>query len=450
MSTPHPKLKWSDAEKQAVERAFLTTTNAKDFFASFRAAVPDAPPRSTKAYLTHLCRAYADKSSRHTPVYLDLNRLNAEEIAAEGTPKTAPKPSSQTAPLGHGKEWLDEIDPAPAPPTTPPRPAPAPNFVKPAVKPDPNARVPRHIPVPPESKTSFTPQETATALGVPFPVVTRAVNHNQLPHRQTVMNGPVIDRREFDVLHAVLSEGYGFDHACLLATASGAFFAPIVPAESLYAPEPVVDGLFDEVKSEPEPSNEKPLYPRGPELSLRDSLNDPNPDAKETFTIEEAANVLGMDKPDRLFATISDGVFPAVADHGKWYILRSDLKRVEALRAVGLSVGEALLRAGNSIAEGAPDVPVETSWTDHLAPLIPVEVGEVAHPTPVKTFARPAPATETGDERRWALEALGEGVFTVEQALKIAGVTDNPRNVWTLGLLGRGEITLAQAAKLLK
>ena len=448
MSTPYPKLKWSDAEKQAVERAFLTTTNAKDFFASFRAAVPDAPPRSTKAYLTHLCRTYADKASRNTPVYLDLNRLNAKEVSLAGA--LGDESTPHTAPLGHGKEWLDEIDPAPAPPTAPPRPAPSPNFVKPGVKPDPNARVPRHIPVPPESKTSFTPQETATALGVPFPVVTRAVNHNQLPHRQTVMNGPVIERREFDVLHAALSEGHGFDHACILASASGAFFAPLVPAEALYAPDPPVDGLFDEVKAEPESSNEKPLYPRGPELSLRDSLNDPNPDAKWYFTIEEAANVLGMDKPDRLFATISDGVFPAVADHGKWYILRSDLKRVEALRAVGLSVGEALLRAGNSIAEGAPDVPVETSWTDHLAPLIPVEVGEVAHRTPVKTAARPAPATGTGDERRWALEALGEGIFTVEQALKIAGVTDNPRNVWTLGLLGKGEITLAQAAKLLK
>jgi hypothetical protein len=54
------------------------------------------------------------------------------------------------------------------------------------------------------------------------------------------------------------------------------------------------------------------------------------------------------------------------------------------------------------------------------------------------------------DERQWALEALGEGVFTVEQALKIAGVTDTPRNRWALGLLGRGEITLAQAAKLLR
>jgi hypothetical protein len=57
---------------------------------------------------------------------------------------------------------------------------------------------------------------------------------------------------------------------------------------------------------------------------------------------------------------------------------------------------------------------------------------------------------DVSDERQWALEALGEGVFTVEQALKIAGVTDTPRNRWALGLLGRGEITLAQAAKLLR
>jgi hypothetical protein len=62
----------------------------------------------------------------------------------------------------------------------------------------------------------------------------------------------------------------------------------------------------------------------------------------------------------------------------------------------------------------------------------------------------PAPATETGDERVWTLEAVRDGVFTVEQARDILGLKDAARTNWALGLLAAGKVTLDQAAKLLR
>jgi hypothetical protein len=633
---PTPKVsrsKWSDAESDALGKAFHATTTADEFFLHLRAQVPSAPQRTVKAYLSRLCMLYPDKSARMRPVYVDLCRANvieeaafraAEEAAKGKAPASgsdaSPPPTVETPPVTvpspTASSWVDEIDPTPAPPTTPPRPAPAPNFVKPAVKPDPNARVPRHIPVPPASRGTFSPGEVTALLGLPASSVEKAVSSHKLPVRTVYDPGDrgqsdVITRPVFDVLHAALCEGHSFEHACLLACEKHPAPTPIVSAEHLYAP--VV-----EAPVEPDPNKVREGYIPNPFLKgpfpivknrEAPALDDPNPDAMDAFTVEEAAAALGLTDKGILLTAINRDGFPAVKIDGKWRITRADLKRVRAMMESGFTTKEALKRGG----AGAPPltVPSETSWTDHVAPLTTEEKGEADgtpdvmdrdpvwetvsledlaselhlhvasvyqdvsdHPLVQKhghglgvtrqafdlieekwrkcrdlkeafDFAAeklgalppPPPTTEDGeagdarlpsdmvsledvaahlhiyahdvytvmddypmlvkigvgeayisraafnliqekwrscrslreacdyaveklgltpakadvsDERQWALEALGEGVFTVEQALKIAGVTDIPRNRWALGLLGRGEINLAQAAKLLR
>lgn len=511
MSEFRPKSKWSDAEKQAVERAFQNTATAEEFFSSIRAEVPSAPDRSIKAYLTHLCRTHRDQASRRTPVYLDLSRANAEEVARESD-AAALSPTT-------GKSWLDEIDTAPAPPVVPPRPAPAPNFVKP----DPKATVPRHYRVPNFAQTVFRARDVAETFSVLEPVVTGAMSAGYLPSH----DGEV--RREvFMALHEAMSDGLTFDAACEAVRHKFAEI-PIVSAEHLYAPEAPPAAAV--TGAEPDPNKVREGYIPNPFLKgpfpikkgrEAPTLDDPNSDAMDAFTVEEAAAALGLSDTGILLTAINRDGFPAVKIDGKYLLTRADLKRVRALRESGFTTEEALKRAGAPVPPIT--VPSETSWTDHVAPLTPDEKGETDgtpdvvdrdpvwetisledlaselhihvasvyqgvsdHPlvrkhgddlgVPRQAFGLiekkwrkcrslskafdfaaeklgvlppPPPTTETGDERQWALEALAEGVFTVEQALKIAGVTDTPRNRWPLGLLGRGEITLAQAAKLLR
>lgn len=520
-----PKLKWSDAEKLAVEHAFQTTKTAEEFFASFRAAVPNAPDRSVKAYLTHLCRQHPDPSSRKTPVYFDLTRANAEEIARTTLSSPPSVPSGDVS-------YLDEIDVTPSPPVVPPRPAPSVNFVKPPVEKPPVEKpvvsLPRHYRVPPFALTAFRAIDISDTFAVPGAEVQDALRTGVLPSH----DGEV--RREvFMSLHEAMSDGLDFNAACGAVREK---FAPKpeVPAESLYVPENV----------ETDPNKVREGYvpnPKGPSPVEREdevaSLDDPNPDALAAFTVEGAARELGLtDATVLLTAILRDG-FPAVKIDGKWSLTRADLKRTRALRDGGLPVEEALKRAG-APAVDSPTVPNEESWTDHLAPLTLEEAAEVARLTPeggVSDARLPAPPEEIPsiyvslkdvagdlhiyahdvyrilgdypmlvkrvneweafitreafrlieekwrkgrdfreacsyaaeklgllppppaevcaaerDERQWALEALGEGVFTVEQALKIVGVTDTPRNRWALTLFGRGDITLTQAARLLK
>jgi excisionase family DNA binding protein len=471
MSESRPKLKWSDAEKQAVEKAYQTARTADEFFASLRADVPNAPNRSVKAYLTHLCRTHTDTDSRRTPVYLDLSRASAEEVARDAAGAAVTPPAA-----AEGKSWLDELDPTPVPPSQPPKPAPAPNFVKPAAKPDPNARVPRHIPTPPASKTMFTPQEAATALGVPLSVVKHAMSNNRIPHVETMMNGPFITRSVFDVLHSAQSEGHSFEHACILAMEKLPAPTPIVPAEKLYAHS------VEEAPVEPDPNKVREGYIPNPFLKgpfpiekkqEAPTLNDPNPDAKEAFTVEEAAKALGLSSADTVLTAIHRDGFPAVKIDGKWCLTRADLKRVLALRDSGFSVKEAFKRAGAPPVGEPTPTPDDTSWTAHLAPLTPEEEGlaaalpDVGDRDPVweavsledlanELGVLPPPPAEIhvpamgGDERVWTLEAIRDGVFTVEQARDILGLKDAARTNWALGLLAAGKVTLDQAAKLLR
>ncbi len=534
--TKSTRSKWSDAESSALEKAFLSTTTAEDFFKCLRDAVPEAPHRTVKAYLSRLCMLYPDKSVRTRPVYLDLlNRASAEEVAA--AEKSAVAATQPPLTKTDGTSWLDELDPTPSAPTQPPKPAPAPNFVKPVAKPDPNARVPRHIPVPPASKLLFTSQEAATALGVQLSAVKHAMSNNHLPHRQfkregvkregDSVEGPFIIRPVFDVLHEALSEGHSFEHAFLLAMGKFPPPAPIVPAEKLYAP------TVENSPVEPDPNKVREGYIPNPFLKgpfpiekkqEASTLDDPNPDAKEAFTVEEAAKALGLSNTDTVLTAIHRDGFPAVKVDGKWCLTRADLKRVHALRDSGFSLEGAFKRAGAPPAGEPTTAPDDTSWTDHLAPLTPEEVGLAAalpdvvdrdpvwgavslealanelhihvasvyqgvsdHPlvqkhgddlgVPRQAFdlieekwrkcrnleeafdyaaeklgvlPPPAPATGTGDERVWTLEAIRDGVFTVEQARDILGLKDAARTNWALGLLAAGKVTLDQAAKLLR
>lgn len=535
MSEFRPKSKWSDAEKQAVERAFQNTATAEEFFSALRAEVPNAPDRSIKAYLTHLCRTHRDQASRRTPVYLDLSRANAEEVARESD-AVALSPTT-------GKSWLDEIDTAPAPPVVPPRPAPAPNFVKP----DPKATVPRHYRVPVFTQTVFRADDLADTFQVSAVVAKGALDTGLLPS-----HGGEIRREVFMALHEAMSDGLLFHAACEAVRHKFAEI-PIVSAEHLYAPEAPPTAAV--TGAEPDPNKVREGYIPNPPLPIgknreAPTLDDPNSDAMDAFTVEEAAAALGLTDTGILLTAINRDGFPAVKIDGKWCITRADLKRVRAVRESGLTTEEALKRAGAPVPPIT--VPSETSWTDHVAPLTTEEKGEADgtpdvmdrdpvwemvsleelaselhihvasvyqgvsdHPlvrkhgddlgVPRQAFdliekkwrkcrslkeafdfaaeklgvlPPPPPTTEEGDarlpddkawkrdpalypmkahtkapadeQRQWALEALADGVFTVEQALKIAGVTDTPRNLWALGLLGRGEITLAQAAKLLR
>ena len=259
------------------------------------------------------------------------------------------------------------------------------------------------------------------------------MSNNHLPHRQfkregDSVEGPFIIRSVFDVLHSALSEGHSFEHACILAMEKFPPPSPIVPAEKLYAP-------------------------------VEQQLNDPNPDAKEAFTVEEAAKALGLSSADTVLTAIHRDGFPAVKLDGKWCLTRADLKRVLSLRDSSFSVEEAFKRAGAPpVGEPIPTLN-DTSWTDHLAPLTPEEkreadgLADVMDRDPVYLPPPPAeihvPAME-GDERVWTLEAIRDGVFTVEQARDILGLKDAARTNWALGLLAAGKVTLAQAAKLLR
>lgn len=506
---------WSTEEKTAVTDAFTKFTDTESFLAFVRGAVPNAPRRTVKAYLSYLVRTQP-LSSRKSPMYQSLLVSNQDEVAARiraaGTPTVQESPTVQgTLPLVEGPDWLEEVSSEPIPPSQPPKPAPAPNFVKPVVKPDPNARVPRHIPVPPAMAQSFFGSELGPALGLSKAMVMEALRSGKIPCRvmreRPLRRGKPIEGLEvtlyevsrpvFDVLHSALSEGHSFEHACILAMEKFPPPAPIVPAEKLYAP-------------------------------VEQQLNDPNPDAQEAFTVEEAAKALGLSNTDTVLTAIHRDGFPAVKVDGKWCLTRADLKRVLALRDSGFSIEEAFKRAGAPQAGGPTTAPDDTSWTDHLAPLTPEEGGlaaalpDVVDRDPVweavsledlanelhihvasvyqwlsdhplvqkhgddlgvprqahdlikekwrkcrnleeafdyaaeKLGVLPPPPAEIhvpamgGDERVWTLEAIRDGVFTVEQARDILGLKDAARTNWALGLLAAGKVTIDQAAKLLR
>lgn len=99
---------------------------------------------------------------------------------------------------------------------------------------------------------------------------------------------------------------------------------------------------------------------------------------------------------------------------GKWQVLRADLKRVQALSADGLLNDLSLISdAFDSI--GGVD-----------------------------------PAVTPDQHRRFTLEGLKSGVFSIEEAVKLLGATTGlAKTVWAFNLLQCGKITVDQAVKLL-
>jgi excisionase family DNA binding protein len=548
-----PKVNWSDEEKSAVTDAYWKSSDTKGFLAAVKAAIPTAPQRTLKAYLSFFAKTLP-KEERRSVLYLALRQSHYEEAAramlvslggssvpnVQGSPTTTSDTGDDAA-EDKILDLLEGVSSEPLPPLVPPKTALAPNFVKPPVKPDPNARVPRHIPTPPASAQSFFGYELGPALGVPKATVMEALRSGKIPchvtREQPTRRGKPIEGLEvtlyevtrpvFDVLHAALSDGHSFEHACILAMEKLPAPTPVVPAEKLYAP------TVEEAPVEPDPNKVREGYIPNPFLKgpfpiekkqEASTLNDPNPDAKEAFTVEEAAKALGLSNTDTVLTAIHRDGFPAVKLDGKWCLTRADLKRVLALRDSSFSIEEAFKRAGAPPAVEPATVPNDTSWTDHLAPLTPEEEGLAAalpdvvdrdpvweavsledlanelhihvasvyqglsdHPlvqkhgddlgVPRQAFdlieekwrkcrnleealdyaaeklgvlPPPAPATGTGDERVWTLEAVRDGVFTVEQARDILGLKDAARTNWALGLLAAGKVTLDQAAKLLR
>ena len=396
-------IKWLDAEKEAITRAYQVAKTAEEFFKIAR-SVPGAPFRSSKAYAERLYLEHPTHEARRTPLFLDIKRVVQQEWGEKKRQRKEAKKSAPASSLASkaepsssagGASWLDEIDIEPVAP--PPRPVAAP-------KPDPAARLPRHIPVPPAHHVSFALVEVARLLMLDLATVEGAIRSRKLPFR-TVYGPleskarPVVTRSVFDVLHAALSDGHSFEHACLLACEKHPAPKPLVPAEMLYA--------------------------------VSDSLNDPNPDAQEAFTVEQAATALGLSSTFPLTQAINNDGFPAMRVSGKLMVGRADLLKLRSLQEQGLTFMDAAKRVGMSVIS-----PPVTDTGDEQLPPPPAEIY--------------VPEIAAAEERQWTLEALNEGVLTVEQALKIAGVTDAPRNRWALGLLGRGDIDLVQAAKILR
>jgi hypothetical protein len=509
------RARWSDAEKLAVMAAYNATDTAEEFFRHFRASVPTAPVRTTKAYITYLCETIRED---RRPVYEDLSRMLQQELRKEkerlAALKEAQAPKVEApkveAPKASIPDYLDEIKDGPM---DVPVKTPSPNFVGDArPKPTPHAAVPRHYRVPVYTQMDFTYADIVAFFAVPEVMVKAALDGGVIPSHE----GSV--RREvFMALHESMSDGLDFDAACDVIREKFRE-KPIVPA-------------VEEAPVEPDPNKVREGYIPNPFLKgpfpiekkqEAPTLDDPNPDAKEAFTVEEAAKALGLSSTDTVLTAIRRDRFPAVKVDGKWYLTRADLKRVLALRDSSFSIEEAFKRAG------APPVAIptlnDTSWTDNLAPLTPEEEGlaaalpDVVDRDPVweavslealaselhihvasvyqgvsdhllvqkhgddlgvprqafdlieekwrkcrnlkeafdyaaeklGVLPPPAPATETGDERVWTLEALRDGVFTAEQARDILGLKDAARTNWALGLLAAGKVTLDQAAKLLR
>lgn len=431
---------WSKPEKVAATASYNVSTTAEEFLLLFRQAVPDAPPRSLKAYLMYLYETVGDD---RRPVYKDIRR--ACQIAKREAAVTAKlENAKREGDVGANLAWMNDIKDGPAE-------VPAKKMVSHfttmvpigTVTPQPHANTPKHYRVPVYTQMSFLCKDIVNFFSVSEARAKEMLDSGVIPSHDGA-----IRRDVFMTMHEAMSDGLEFDAACERVRETFAE-KPVgeAPVESAKVdPDKVREGSI------PNPLLRSPIQNPGAKLSLRDSLDDPNPDAKEIFTVEEAANVLGMDKPDRLLAAISEGVFPSLMEAGKCYILRADLKRLKGNLSVGLSIEEALKRGGAP--ECVLSVPVETSWSDNLAPLTPVEADEVAHLTPVKPAA---PATETvdpavtSDQHRWfTLEGLKSGVFSMDEAVRLLGGASDPvKTAWAFGLLREGRITVDQTVKLL-
>ena len=227
---------------------------------------------------------------------------------------------------------------------------------------------------------------------------------------------------------------------------------------------------LEEVSSEPLPPSEPPRPAPAPNFVKPAVKPDPNarvprhiptpPASRVSFTIQEMSVALGVPfsvvknalgnnhLPHRSSTLDPIGTGPLVS-RAVFDVLHSALSE-------GHSFEHACLLAMEKVPQPKPIIlaqhlyAVESNEPEaHESPV------ETPLNTPVEADQLPPPPAEiyvpeTGDERVWTLEAVRDGVLSVEQARDILGLKDVARTNWALGLLAAGKITLDQAAKLLK
>ena len=204
-------------------------------------------------------------------------------------------------------------------------------------------------------------------------------------------------------------------------------------------------------------------------------LDDPNPDAKETFTLAEAREALGL--PQTFVGRDAMEPFFILIDK-EYRISRSDLRKIRAtMRDAGLSFDAACLRVAARIyvPAGEPrpyDAPVRVelaSEFDDVNPELYGVLGETLSDDPgdcdskynsnrvatAREGAGKGPSASGAPvgadaERTWALEALLDGVLDYETVCGILNVKDPARTAWALKLLAEKKVTLAQAANLIR
>ena len=96
--------------------------------------------------------------------------------------------------------------------------------------------------------------------------------------------------------------------------------------------------------------------------------------------------------------------------------------------------------------------PVEVTHDDAVTvlSLIAEEVEPAPLPPPVLRLVRDEEVAGDAGSRCWALEAVQEGVFSDDDAIRLAPLENTPKNRWVLGLLRRELVTVAQALRLVK
>jgi hypothetical protein len=216
---------------------------------------------------------------------------------------------------------------------------------------------------------------------------------------------------------------------------------------------------LEEVSSEPLPPVEPPRPapasnfikppPLKPDPNARVPRHIPTPPASRVaFTAHEMSVALGVPLSVVKNAVSNNHLPHRSSTLDGPFVSRAVFDVLHSALSEGHSFEHACLLAMEKVPQPKPIVPAQHLYAvesnEPEAPESPVEADQLP-PPPAEIYV-----PETGDERVWTLEAIRDGVFTVEQARDILGLKDAARTNWALGLLAAGKITLDQAAKLLR
>lgn len=412
---------WSDDEKSAVAIAYGSgNKTAEDFFRDVGIHYPRGKVRTIKAYLTFLNRL-GPKEDRNHAVYNDLLRLRHVEVLKERAAEEARKAAVSAIKVD---PWLDEIDPSPVVPQKSGAPVQGSLFpakslagtpTKAVVKPDPGAIVPVYYAIEPSLQDApfYGAGELSRIFNIKRSRVSDAFAYGYIP---TVASGDgeaVITLVVFRPLYEAMCEGHAWEHACHLAAV--ALRPPMV-----------------EHKVEPLMSADK-LYA----ITEVDSFDDPNPDALSYFTVAQAAKTFNISAQTVLDA-IEKALLPAVqigvgiggrAPVGpSWKIRRDDIAILKKERLTNATFASTCCRVFPVIS-----CQNDTSIISDAFDSIEVD-----------------PAVTSDQHRRFTLEGLRGGVFSMDEAVRLLGGASDPvKTAWAFGLLREGRITVEQTVKLL-